>query len=233
MCTVRSMAPSDPVNHPSHYTRTSLETIDVIEDMVKGWPSASAYRLGNVLKYIWRHRDKGDPKENLKKALWYLQRELDALAPAEGYAPVKPADALGPCTVPACLQPASVRVKTADGITQSCFAHAEVPRCAEPGCLALTIPIGLRGHTTKCWKHAAEGVRPSLQKLVKVAKPLEQRSIVVEPLPPEQHNNISAFSRVKHLGEVGTVVADGLEQAEVVFHNGQRRWVPIADLELA
>ncbi len=184
MCTVRSMAPSDPVNHPSHYTRTSLETIDVIEDMVKGWPSASAYRLGNVLKYIWRHRDKGDPKENLKKALWYLQRELDALAPAEGYAPVKPADALGPCTVPACDQPASVRVKTADGVTQSCFAHAEVPRCAEPGCLALTLPIGAKGRTTKCYRHAF-ALKP-----VEVAKPLEQRSVVVEPLPPEKHNNL-------------------------------------------
>lgn len=230
MCTVRSMAPSDPVNHPSHYTRTSLETIDVIEDMVKGWPSASAYRLGNVLKYVWRHRDKGDPKENLKKALWYLQRELDALAPAEGYAPVKPADALGPCTVPACLQPASVRVKTADGITQSCSECAKVPRCSAPGCLCLSLPRGGLVQRPVCYTHlwTGHGAKP-----VEVAKPLETRSVVVEPLPPEQHNNISAFSRVKHLGEVGTVMALGLEQAEVVFHNGQRRWVPIADLELA
>ncbi len=187
MCTVRSMAPSDPVNHPSHYTRTSLETIDVIEDMVKGWPSASAYRLGNVLKYIWRHRDKGDPKENLKKALWYLQRELDALEPP----------------------------KVAEAVTPA-------QKCATPTCSRPAMPW---------WKWC--GVCTNEKLLVKVAKPLEQRSVVVEPLPPEQHNNISAFSRVKHLGEVGTVMALGLEQAEVVFHNGQRRWVPIADLELA
>lgn len=220
MCTVRSMAPSDPVNHPSHYTRTSLETIDVIEDMVKGWPSASAYRLGNVLKYIWRHRDKGDPKENLKKALWYLQRELDALAPAEGFAPVKPTDDL--CTVPGCGQPASVR--------GFCYDCADRPKCSAPGCKALSLPRGGLVQRPVCYTHlwTGHGAKP-----VEVAKPLEQRSVVVEPLPPEQHNNISAFSRVKHLGEVGTVMALGLEQAEVVFHNGQRRWVPIADLELA
>lgn len=183
---------NDAVNHPNHYTAGTLETIDSIEAMVgqAGWSPATGYRLGNVLKYIWRHRDKGDPKENLKKALWYLQRELDALAPAEGYAPVKPVD---------------------DGPTTPCRV---------PGCKALP-------WWGTCWPHVAERTK------VEVAKPLEQRSIVVEPLPPEQHNNISAFSRVKHLGEVGTVMALGLEQAEVVFHNGQRRWVPIADLELA
>jgi len=186
------MAPSDPVNHPSHYTRTSLETIDVIEDMVKGWPSASAYRLGNVLKYIWRHRDKGDPKENLKKALWYLQRELDALEPPKVVEAVTPAQ-----------------------------------KCATPTCSRPAMPW---------WERCGVCTNEKLldeKLLVKVAKPLEQRSVVVEPLPPEQHNDISAFSRVKHLGEVGTVMALGLEQAEVVFHNGQRRWVPIADLELA
>lgn len=187
---MRSMTPSDPVNHPSHYTRTSLETIDVIEDMVKGWPSASAYRLGNVLKYIWRHRDKGDPKENLKKALWYLQRELDALLAEQD------------------LADAGERLS--------------LERTSARAVLA-----GLRSGVCTNEKLLDEKL------LVKVAKPLEQRSIVVEPLPPEQHNNISAFSRVKHLGEVGTVMALGLEQAEVVFHNGQRRWVPIADLELA
>jgi hypothetical protein len=232
------MAPSDPVNHPSHYTRTSLETIDVIEDMVKGWPSASAYRLGNVLKYIWRHRDKGDPKENLKKALWYLQRELDALEPS------KPADALGPCTVPACGQPASVRVHTYDGITQSCFAHAEVPRCSAPGCLALTLPFGAKDRTTKCYRHMWGEPKP-----VEVAKPLEQRSVVVEPLPPEKHNNLERYKdiklgskvrhklvdrprRAKEFG-IGEVMSRGLDGLLDVQFQGARRWVHEDDLELA
>lgn len=69
---------TDQVNHPPHYNRTSLETITVIEDMVSGWPAATAYRLGNVLKYVWRHREKGQ-LESLKKARWYLDREIAAL----------------------------------------------------------------------------------------------------------------------------------------------------------
>ncbi len=74
----------DPVHRPLHYTRTNLECIDVIEDMVAGWPARTAYRLGNVLKYIWRHRDKGatdeEYQESLLKARWYLDREIAALA---------------------------------------------------------------------------------------------------------------------------------------------------------
>jgi len=67
----------DNVN-PAHYRRNSIETIEVIEVMVSGWPPETAYRLGNVLKYLWRHREKGGV-ESLRKAQWYLQREIDAL----------------------------------------------------------------------------------------------------------------------------------------------------------
>ena len=31
---------------------------------------------GNAMKYIWRADDKGEPVENLKKARWYLEREI-------------------------------------------------------------------------------------------------------------------------------------------------------------
>ena len=71
------MSRADQVNHPPHYTRTQFETLDVIEDMVTGWPAATAYRIGNVLKYLWRHRDKGGV-ESLKKARFYLDREIAA-----------------------------------------------------------------------------------------------------------------------------------------------------------
>ena len=69
----------DVVNHPSHYTAGTLETIDAIEAMVgqAGWSPATGYRLGNVLKYIWRHAHKGG-LESLKKARWYLDREIAA-----------------------------------------------------------------------------------------------------------------------------------------------------------
>lgn len=59
---------NDSVNHPSHYTFSEYEPIDVIE----WW--RLPYHLGNVVKYIARHRHKGDPVENLRKAEWYLSR---------------------------------------------------------------------------------------------------------------------------------------------------------------
>ena len=60
----------DPVNHPAHYKVGGIETIDFIE--AKGLN----YNLGNVVKYITRADLKGNRKENLEKALWYLKREL-------------------------------------------------------------------------------------------------------------------------------------------------------------
>jgi hypothetical protein len=72
--------PQDMVNKPPHYTRTTLETLDVIEDMVTGWDPKVAYLLGNVVKYVWRHADKS-PVESLKKARFYLDR---AIAHLEG-----------------------------------------------------------------------------------------------------------------------------------------------------
>lgn len=73
-------APVDNVNHPPHYTRTTLETLDVIEDMVQGWDPKVAYLLGNVVKYVWRHADKA-PVESLKKARFYLDRAINYLEP--------------------------------------------------------------------------------------------------------------------------------------------------------
>lgn len=60
----------DMVNHPPHYTTGGIETIDFIEAKKLG------YNLGNVVKYITRADHKGDRLENLKKAQWYLNREL-------------------------------------------------------------------------------------------------------------------------------------------------------------
>ena len=61
---------SDPVNHPAHYTHGKLQTIDVIEDWKLG------YHLGNTVKYISRADHKGNPVQDLKKARWYLDREI-------------------------------------------------------------------------------------------------------------------------------------------------------------
>jgi hypothetical protein len=58
------------VDHPRHYNVGKIEAITVIEDWNLG------FNLGNTVKYIARADHKGNAVEDLKKALWYLQREL-------------------------------------------------------------------------------------------------------------------------------------------------------------
>lgn len=62
--------PSDPVNHPAHYKVGGIETIDFIE------AKRLNYNLGNAVKYITRADHKGNRKQDLEKAIWYLTREL-------------------------------------------------------------------------------------------------------------------------------------------------------------
>lgn len=62
---------SDMVNHPPHYQGANgLEAIDVIEAFGLG------FCLGNTIKYLLRAGRKGDTVEDLKKARWYLDREI-------------------------------------------------------------------------------------------------------------------------------------------------------------
>lgn len=67
---------ADKINHPSHYTVGRIEVIDAIE----GW--GLGFRLGNVVKYVARSAYKGNALEDLKKAAWYLAREIAALEKA-------------------------------------------------------------------------------------------------------------------------------------------------------
>ena len=61
------------VNHPDHYqTSAGLEVIDVIEAFFY-----TNSHLANVFKYIGRAGKKGDYVEDLEKAAWYLQREIE------------------------------------------------------------------------------------------------------------------------------------------------------------
>ena len=64
---------ADPVNHPPHYKTGGIETIDFIEAKKLG------YNLGNVVKYITRADHKGNRKQDLEKALWYLTREIKTM----------------------------------------------------------------------------------------------------------------------------------------------------------
>jgi len=66
---------SDPVSHPSHYTDNpnGIELIDAIEHL--------PFTRGSAIKYIYRAGKKDPAKEveDLKKALWLIQREITKL----------------------------------------------------------------------------------------------------------------------------------------------------------
>ena len=64
---------NDIINNPSHYIEGGIETIDFIE------AKKLNYHLGNAVKYISRAGKKDASKytEDLEKAVWYLQREID------------------------------------------------------------------------------------------------------------------------------------------------------------
>lgn len=61
---------SDVVDHPPHYTShpSGVECITITEHM--------GFNLGNALKYVWRADLKDDAVEDLRKARWYITREL-------------------------------------------------------------------------------------------------------------------------------------------------------------
>jgi hypothetical protein len=62
---------NDTVNKPKHYTEhpSGIECIQVTEHM--------GFNLGNAIKYIWRCDLKKDAIEDLKKAKWYIDREIN------------------------------------------------------------------------------------------------------------------------------------------------------------
>lgn len=69
------MPENDNVNRPAHYTDGNIEVIDFIEDKKLG------FHLGNSVKYIARAGKKDPNKhiEDLEKARWYLDREIERL----------------------------------------------------------------------------------------------------------------------------------------------------------
>lgn len=71
---------ADAVNHPQHYGGgdNPYEAIKVIEAWGLG------FCLGNTVKYISRAGKKGSALEDLKKARWYLEREIKKLEDSGG-----------------------------------------------------------------------------------------------------------------------------------------------------
>ncbi len=66
-------ATGDSVNHPTHYTThpSGVECIAVTEHM--------NFCVGNAVKYLWRAGLKGAALEDLRKARWYIDREIARL----------------------------------------------------------------------------------------------------------------------------------------------------------
>ena len=75
----------DNINHPSHYTShpSGIECIDIAEHHV--------FCIGNAIKYLWRAGLKSEDGiskkekqiEDLKKAIWYIKREIKHLSNGE------------------------------------------------------------------------------------------------------------------------------------------------------
>jgi hypothetical protein len=82
-------AMSDNVNHPTHYNTGKIEVIEFIEDQ------QLVFHLGNAVKYIARagKKDASKTVEDLKKAVWYLQRHIELLeAVKANREPLRPND---------------------------------------------------------------------------------------------------------------------------------------------
>jgi len=64
---------TDTVNNPKHYTShpSGVECIEITEHM--------SFNLGNAVKYVWRASLKGKEIEDLRKARWYIDREIQRL----------------------------------------------------------------------------------------------------------------------------------------------------------
>lgn len=68
---------ADQVNKPLHYAYGKIEVIDFIMQTAVLYRGDQAVLVGNVLKYLARAPLKGNMKQDLEKAIWYLKRLLE------------------------------------------------------------------------------------------------------------------------------------------------------------
>jgi TPR repeat protein len=61
---------TDKINHPPHYTAhpSGVECIQITEHF--------SFNIGNAIKYLWRADEKSAPLDDLRKAGWYIEREI-------------------------------------------------------------------------------------------------------------------------------------------------------------
>lgn len=67
----------DMVNHPKHYTKGGIETLDFILAKVEGLSPQEAVLVGHIIRYVSRYNDKFNPVEDLKKAKFYLEKLIE------------------------------------------------------------------------------------------------------------------------------------------------------------
>jgi hypothetical protein len=106
--------PTDAVDHPAHYNTGGIEVIDAIESWELG------FHLGNVVKYVARAEHKGALLDDLRKAAWYLAREIErrsavAVAP-DNLPPVERQAYCGDCGLGVAVDE--------DGLCVQCGANA-------------------------------------------------------------------------------------------------------------
>ena len=67
----------DMVNSPPHYTQhpPGVECIHITQHM--------SFCVGNAVKYLWRAGLKGPPIEDMEKAVWYINKEIERLRALE------------------------------------------------------------------------------------------------------------------------------------------------------
>lgn len=68
----------DPVSNPSHYTSGGIECIDAMI-AAYGKETVSHFCICNAFKYLWRHLQKGNAKQDCEKAQWYINKYLELM----------------------------------------------------------------------------------------------------------------------------------------------------------
>lgn len=73
---------NEKINHPAHYCQGGIECIDAIEAATTNLTGIEAVCTANVIKYIWRWKEKNGA-EDLRKAEWYLKRLAETVEAKE------------------------------------------------------------------------------------------------------------------------------------------------------
>lgn len=73
----------DMVNHPKHYTKGGIETLDFILAKANDLPPEEAVLFGHIIRYVTRYRDKFNALEDLNKAEFYLKKLIQIVEGTE------------------------------------------------------------------------------------------------------------------------------------------------------